>query len=500
MDSPDYSDSEDSSSGTSSTDGPSIPPSVRPNTTDLGKRVIFTSGNDKKLKFGVLRFYGETLFAEGVWCGVELDQPVGKNNGSIQGIRYFTCNNNHGVFIPVQRVELDMSRRSRSRPNSQPSSRATSMERRDVPSTTSTSNAKTAAMTGNALSCSVNIKGISMQQELVSRLSQPRRSSHPANPSSNRRQPMKAFATKGIEAKVAREEKKLAPFRTGGMYKAASTENIRGMKDKDKTKSGSGGGGGGGGGQKMLSGMPGRQKSSSERDLRNAGKSSGGGGGESAKKVTAKPTGTEPAPKPKWNQTRTISCSDIQVLPPTPSSATPPDPSTASSKSSTTSSSSHTSLENYRWPRTSTPGNRDELTPDGCSSPEESVNCRSSQTKVNKGFIETPDEPAISKLRPYEASEHDGEEVGLANHVKRFTEAQGGSSSSALGYQSVQSPDQLPHGHQRLYKNRPSGTATLDHPLVTSIINDGENILKKLLGPNNSVSLLSQCSGVVDSL
>ena len=36
---------------------------------------------------------------------MELDQPVGKNDGTVSGIRYFTCQPNHGVFAPPSKVE-----------------------------------------------------------------------------------------------------------------------------------------------------------------------------------------------------------------------------------------------------------------------------------------------------------------------------------------------------------------------------------------------------------
>ena len=41
----------------------------------------------------------------GAWYGVELDRPVGKNDGAVSGKRYFTCKPKHGVFAPPTRVQ-----------------------------------------------------------------------------------------------------------------------------------------------------------------------------------------------------------------------------------------------------------------------------------------------------------------------------------------------------------------------------------------------------------
>ncbi|CAK8996529.1 Dynactin subunit 1 (150 kDa dynein-associated polypeptide) (DAP-150) (DP-150) (p150-glued) [Durusdinium trenchii] len=54
---------------------------------------------------GVVRFVGETEFAPGIkWFGVELDQANGKNDGSVAGKAYFSCEANHGCFVKEDAV------------------------------------------------------------------------------------------------------------------------------------------------------------------------------------------------------------------------------------------------------------------------------------------------------------------------------------------------------------------------------------------------------------
>ncbi|XP_075738135.1 uncharacterized protein LOC119179018 isoform X2 [Rhipicephalus microplus] len=68
----------------------------------IGDRV---SIGDSKL--GILQYYGETHFAEGVLCGIELDDAAGgKHSGIVDGVVYFTCRPNHGIFVPESKVKL----------------------------------------------------------------------------------------------------------------------------------------------------------------------------------------------------------------------------------------------------------------------------------------------------------------------------------------------------------------------------------------------------------
>lgn len=51
----------------------------------IGDRVIIKSNQGSKV--GTVRYFGTTEFANGEWVGVELEEPRGKNDGSVNGKR-----------------------------------------------------------------------------------------------------------------------------------------------------------------------------------------------------------------------------------------------------------------------------------------------------------------------------------------------------------------------------------------------------------------------------
>ena len=42
----------------------------------------------------------------GFWVGVEYDEPLGKNDGSVKGKRYFQCSSSYGSFVRPDKVEM----------------------------------------------------------------------------------------------------------------------------------------------------------------------------------------------------------------------------------------------------------------------------------------------------------------------------------------------------------------------------------------------------------
>lgn len=55
---------------------------------------------------GFVRYFGSTQFADGLWVGVECEKPVGRHDGSINGVAYFSCPDNHGLFVKPRKLRL----------------------------------------------------------------------------------------------------------------------------------------------------------------------------------------------------------------------------------------------------------------------------------------------------------------------------------------------------------------------------------------------------------
>ncbi|KAL5036426.1 hypothetical protein BDV3_005115 [Batrachochytrium dendrobatidis] len=69
----------------------------------LGDRVCVMINDDRCM--GELKYIG--VFEAGsqnIWCGIQLDRPLGTHNGTARGRKYFDCAENHGIFVRPDKV------------------------------------------------------------------------------------------------------------------------------------------------------------------------------------------------------------------------------------------------------------------------------------------------------------------------------------------------------------------------------------------------------------
>uniref|UniRef100_UPI00358E1BB4 dynactin subunit 1 isoform X1 n=2 Tax=Myxine glutinosa TaxID=7769 RepID=UPI00358E1BB4 len=83
---------------------------------------------------GTVAYVGSTLFASGKWVGVILDEPKGKNDGTVQNRRYFNCDENCGIFIRQAQIQVLDDGVDTSSPDT-PDSAVSKVPRRDVSET-----------------------------------------------------------------------------------------------------------------------------------------------------------------------------------------------------------------------------------------------------------------------------------------------------------------------------------------------------------------------------
>ncbi len=101
-----------------------------------GRKVLLSDGRE-----AVIRFAGQTSFAAGVWVGIELADDSGKNDGSVQGERYFECPLGHGMFVRPTSLKvlagqpapfLPPAKKKAARPSSTVSSKGSASESKQV--------------------------------------------------------------------------------------------------------------------------------------------------------------------------------------------------------------------------------------------------------------------------------------------------------------------------------------------------------------------------------
>lgn len=55
---------------------------------------------------GTIAYVGKIHSSPGYWVGVKLDEPVGKNDGSAQGKKYFDASPKYGIFVRPDQIKI----------------------------------------------------------------------------------------------------------------------------------------------------------------------------------------------------------------------------------------------------------------------------------------------------------------------------------------------------------------------------------------------------------
>ncbi|XP_017166021.1 dynactin subunit 1-like isoform X3 [Poecilia reticulata] len=107
--------------------------SVKP--PKIGSKVEVTGKGQQ----GTVAYIGATLFASGKWVGIILDEPKGKNDGTVQGKRYFSCEENHGIFVRSSQIQVIDDGSAATSPETPDASLAKTLKQKDIPETPKTS-------------------------------------------------------------------------------------------------------------------------------------------------------------------------------------------------------------------------------------------------------------------------------------------------------------------------------------------------------------------------
>ncbi|XP_031626374.1 tubulin-folding cofactor B [Contarinia nasturtii] len=71
---------------------------------NIGDRCLVTAKGPRRI--GTIRYKGTFHLKPGIFIGVEFDEPLGIHNGSVDGTKYFECQEKYGSMVPIGAIEV----------------------------------------------------------------------------------------------------------------------------------------------------------------------------------------------------------------------------------------------------------------------------------------------------------------------------------------------------------------------------------------------------------
>jgi len=79
---------------------------LSPTNINIGDRCEVDSEDGSLARRGCVKYIGKVAFGAGYWVGVQFDEPLGKNDGSVAGKRYFQCPPKYGGFVKPNKIRV----------------------------------------------------------------------------------------------------------------------------------------------------------------------------------------------------------------------------------------------------------------------------------------------------------------------------------------------------------------------------------------------------------
>ncbi|KAM9335875.1 dynactin subunit 1-like isoform 4-T4 [Symphorus nematophorus] len=180
---------------------------------------------------GTVAYIGATLFASGKWVGVILNEAKGKNDGTVQGKRYFTCEENHGIFVRQSQIQVVDDGSSATSPDTPESGLAKILKQKEMAETPKTTKQASRESLSSSASADVSEAGLPSHQGALGAPVVPQPSGSPAAAAAS----VPATPSKA-EPAISKQEEESLRAQVKDLEEKLETLKMKRTEDKAKLK------------------------------------------------------------------------------------------------------------------------------------------------------------------------------------------------------------------------------------------------------------------------